>query len=245
MERRYLIMDYERLKESDYGDIIVVLANPIRFKTDLQYFEDDFGNRHCISNLTINNETEYFLFQYSEKNFLHYFNDKLNKKPLLIDFDNFENVDFSFNNRNIKAHKSKDLVSVFNKNIDTKEETDIHKNELKSRQYYIVGMIDGVDKKPPRFLVAANPVTSEPFSLSSLKVNDNTIFFVLPYTVDFYDEINQHMYDDITKQILKWEPEMEDYIYYPQIVSGKEYTGFIHKDIPNDKLLKHILNFKK
>ena len=104
-------------------------------------------------------------------------------------------------------------------------------------KYHIVGYIAGEKKNPPRFLVAANPIKEKKFFFfkSKPKVNfnidKNTICFVLPYSMEWFDVIDKHQCDKDEGIVVEWEPNMNDYVSSPQILSGETHEGWMHKEL--------------
>jgi len=104
-------------------------------------------------------------------------------------------------------------------------------------KYHIVGWIDGEKKKPPRFLVAANPVKEKKFSLFRSKpdvnfnIDENTVCFVLPYSMEWFNVIDKHQCDKEEGIVVEWEPDMNDYVSSPQILCGEEHEGWMHKEL--------------
>ncbi len=104
-------------------------------------------------------------------------------------------------------------------------------------KYHIVGYINGEKKNPPRFLVAANPVKEKRFSLFGNKpevnweIDKKTVCFVLPYSLEWFDVIDKHQCDKEEGLVVEWEPDMNDYISSPQIISGEEHEGWMHKEL--------------
>ncbi|KWW27368.1 MAG: Uncharacterized protein AUK63_2302 [bacterium P3] len=104
-------------------------------------------------------------------------------------------------------------------------------------KYHIVGWIDGEKKNPPRFLVAANPVKEKKFSLFRSKpevnweIDKNTVCFVLPYSMEWFNVIDKHQCDKEEGIVVEWEPDMNDYVSSPQILSGEEHEGWMHKEL--------------
>lgn len=104
-------------------------------------------------------------------------------------------------------------------------------------KYHIVGYINGEKKNPPRFLVAANPVKEKKFSFFNSKpkvnfdIDKNTVCFVLPYSLEWFDVIDKHQCDKEEGIVVEWEPDMTEYVSSPQIISGEEHEGWMHKEL--------------
>ena len=108
------------------------------------------------------------------------------------------------------------------------------------RKYHIVGWIDGEDKNPPRFLVAANPI---PYSAKIKGVEDvnfdinskTTVCFLLPYSLDWFEIIDKHQCDKEEGIVEEWIPNMEKYEYSSVTISGEKYKGYMHKELIKQK----------
>lgn len=104
------------------------------------------------------------------------------------------------------------------------------------RKYHIVGWIDGEDKNPPRFLVAANPI---PYSTIIKGVEDvdfginckTTVCFLLPYSLDWFNVIDKHQCDKEEGIVKEWIPNMNEYEPSPVTISGEKYVGYMHNEL--------------
>ena len=104
-------------------------------------------------------------------------------------------------------------------------------------KYHIIGWIDGEKKNPPRFLVVANPVKEKRFFLFrgkskvNFNIDKNTVCFVLPHTLEWFDVIDKHQCDKEKGIAVEWEPDLNDFDTSPQIISGAEHEGWMHKEL--------------
>ena len=104
------------------------------------------------------------------------------------------------------------------------------------RKYHIIGWINGGKKNPPKFLVVANPV---PYSTISKSVDDVnfevnskiTVCFILPYSLEWFDIVDYYQCDKEQSMVKEWIPNMEEYEFSPQFISGERYKGYIHKGL--------------
>ncbi len=104
------------------------------------------------------------------------------------------------------------------------------------RKYHIVGWIDGEDKNPPRFLIAANPI---PYSANIKGVEDvdfeisckTTVCFLLPYSLDWFKVIDKYQCDKEEGIVKEWIPNMNDYEPSSVTISGEKYEGYMHKEL--------------
>ena len=99
-----------------------------------------------------------------------------------------------------------------------------------SRKFHVVGWIDGESKNPPRFLVAANQVKENSKDIN-YNIDKNTICFLLPYSLQWFDIIDKHQCDKEEGIVVEWEPDMGDYEPEEVIVSGEKHEGYMHKEL--------------
>lgn len=118
-------------------------------------------------------------------------------------------------------------------------------------KYHIIGWIDGEKKTPPRFLVAANPIKEKKFTLFKSKpdvnfnIDKNTVCFVLPHTLEWFDVIDKHQCDKEEGIVVEWEPDMSEYVSSPQIISGEEHEGWMHKELARQQAAMKAAKEKK
>lgn len=105
---------------------------------------------------------------------------------------------------------------------------------LKQRKYHIIGWIDGEKKNPPRFLILANPISDESSeNCVNYEVIANTVCFVVPYTLAWFNYIDKYQCDKDEGIVKIWIPNMEEYDVSPQILSGEKHEGYMHIDLVN------------
>lgn len=115
------------------------------------------------------------------------------------------------------------------------------------RKYHIIGWINGEDKKPPRFLVAANPI---PYNVISKSVKDvdfkvdckKTTCFLLPYSLEWFNVIDKHQCDKEEGIVVEWLPDISDYEPSPVVMSGDKYKGYMHKELIEQKRISSETN---
>lgn len=107
-------------------------------------------------------------------------------------------------------------------------------------KYHVIGYIEAEKKNPPRILMLANPVKTKmtlfgrKVILPTFDVQPDSVCFVGPHTLEWFDVIDKYQCDRDTNRYPIWEPDMSLFSEQEQIMSGQRLEGYLHKDLVSE-----------